>query len=145
MGVGGCEYPPTLTHIIHILYPHTSIAPTYFTLPFHTHTSIAPPYFTHTLHQPQPHTLPSHFNHLHCTHIPYPPTLTHCTHILYPYNSSTYFTFPLHPHSPTAPTFFTPPTSPTYNSPTYFTLPLHPYSPTYFTFPLHPHSPTAPT
>ena len=36
VGVGRCEYPPALTHFIHILYPHTSMAPTYFTHTLHT-------------------------------------------------------------------------------------------------------------
>ena len=60
-----CQRIPTHTKTLllllltHILYPHTSIAPTYFTLPLHPH---------------QPHCTLIYFTHPHSLH---------CTHILY--------------------------------------------------------------
>ena len=59
VGQAATSYQPTLTQFIHILYPHTSIAPTYFTLP---------------LHPPPPHCILIYFSHphsLYCTHIFY--------------------------------------------------------------------------
>ena len=59
-----CQRIPTHTKTLlllltHILYPHTSIAPTYFILPLHPH---------------QPHCTLIYFTHPHSLH---------CTHILY--------------------------------------------------------------